>query len=67
MAVKFEFTVNDVDAENIMGAMNDYIVKMQLKILDEMEGSNREQYILSYKRHQEYFRELIGKMKNTRQ
>ena len=64
--VKFEFTVNDSDAENIMGIMMEAQNNCDLKILDEMCGRADPKTIQWYTEHKEYLKNLRKKMKNFR-
>ena len=74
MAIKFEFTVADVDAENIVSALHDRINKENELILKEMDkGSNltgeakrqSDAEIQWYRKSIVYTKGLIKKMKNT--
>ena len=65
--IHFDFTVSDVDAENIMEIMRDRINHNNLRIMDMMTQPGRhEQTIQAFRRDNEYVEELIKKMTNTR-
>lgn len=68
--IKFEFTVDDADAENIFSCIQDAALKnlerisvvKSLNYPPEVEAS----YIAAYERDREYLLGLMAKMKNTR-
>jgi hypothetical protein len=68
--IHFDFTVSDVDAQNILQIMRERINANNVKIIDHMvqvlvqEG--HEDYIAAYRRDNEYVEGLIQKMTNTR-
>ena len=68
--IRFDFTVSDVDAQNILQIMRERINANNVKIIDHMvqvlvqEG--HEEYIAAYRRDNEYVEGLIQKMTNTR-
>ena len=68
--IRFDFTVSDVDAQNILQIMRERINANNVKIIDHMvqvlvqEG--HEEYIAEYRRDNEYVEGLIKKMTNTR-
>lgn len=67
--VKFDFTVTDADAENIMEIMRNQIMHNNQHILELMADPNyptQEHYIEAYKQDNEYIVGLIKKMNNTR-
>lgn len=69
--VKFEFTMSDVDAENMLRAIHDTGVDNIEKILrvmvnPDLTEEQKEMYIRSYKDSQEYFEGLITQMTNYR-
>lgn len=71
MTVKFEFTMSDVDAENLVGAVRDSAVRCDEDIMAVMANQTltaeqKAQYIETYKAHREYILGLIAKMSNTR-
>lgn len=64
--IKFEFVVDDIDVENIMGIMWGAVCKCDIDIMNEMVGSNDPKTIQWYRDHQQYLKELMSKMKNYR-
>ena len=64
--IHFDFTVTDVDAENIFAIMRDRIVENNVIIMNMIGKPGKEDYIEAYRRDNEYVEELIKKMKNTR-
>ena len=68
--IHFDFTVSDVDAENIFSMMRERINANNMKIIDHMAQSvtqdGHEEYIKAYRRDNEYVEELIKKMTNKR-
>jgi uncharacterized small protein (DUF1192 family) len=74
--IKFEFTVEDVDAENIMSCLSDRINKENMDIMDEMVKQHQsddpsvksecEARIAWLRASIEYTKGLKKKMKNTR-
>ena len=71
MTVKFEFTMSDVDAENLVGAVRDSALRNDEFIMDVMldqalTAEQKAQYIRAYKAHREYTLGLIAQMTNTR-
>lgn len=65
--IHFDFTVSDVDAENIMEIMRDRINHNNLRIIEMIgEPEVDKQGIAAYRRDNEYVEELIKKMTNTR-
>lgn len=63
--VKFDFTVSDADAENIMEIMRNQIMQNHSKITSLMCEIGQEHYIEAYKQDNEYIEGLIKKMTNT--
>jgi hypothetical protein len=68
--IKFEFTVDEVDAENIFSCIRDAAIKNDERIIDVMSLNYppdvAERYIAAYRRDKEYLLGLIEKMSNTR-
>jgi hypothetical protein len=69
--IHFDFTVEDIDAENIVRAVRDSALRNDEKIMDYMmrEGLTQEQkdsYIDWLKANKAYMLSLIEKMTNTR-
>lgn len=64
--IKFEFVLTDDEAERLMEAVQSYIQKLHIYILDEMAGKNRTEYITAYKNLIEYYKNIKSKMHNTR-
>lgn len=65
MAIHFDFTVSDADAENIMDCINNCIVNNNRVILKLTVAGDHE-LVAAYKRDNEYLKKLKLKMKNTR-
>jgi hypothetical protein len=71
MTVKFEFTMEDVDAENLIWAIRDSALRNDISILDYMvrEDLTQEQkdvYIKYFEDGKAYTLDLIDQMTNTR-
>jgi len=71
MTVKFEFTLEDVDAENLIWAIRDSALRNDISILDYMvrEDLTQEQkdvYIKYFEDGKAYTLGLIDQMTNTR-
>jgi hypothetical protein len=69
--VKFEFTMSDVDAENMLRAIHDNGVDNIEKILrvmvnPDLTEEQKEMYIQSYKDSRIYYEGLISQMTNYR-
>ena len=65
--IHFDFTVSEVDAENIMEIMRDRIIYNNMQIMNLMTQPGRhEQTVQAFRRDNEYVEELIKKMTNTR-
>ena len=64
--IHFDFTVSDVDAENIFSVMRHRIVLNNMEIIELIGKTGQEHYIEAYRRDNEYVEELIKKMTNTR-
>ena len=73
MAIKFEFILNDMEAENLFQWLQESVCKCHDSILDEMvkqgvEGEDREAYIKWYRSHIKYIEAVKARMleKQTR-
>ncbi len=71
MAVKFEFILEDADAENLIWAVRGYALRNDEYILDQfarqdLTEEQKAANIRAYRESKEYFLGLIGKMANTR-
>ena len=64
--IHFDFTVTDVDAENIFSMMHERISANNMRIIEMIGKSGKEVYIEAYRQDNEYVEELIKKMTNTR-
>ena len=64
--IHFDFTVSDVDAENIFSVMRHRIVLNNMEIIELIGKTEQEHYIEAYRRDNEYIEELIQKMTNAR-
>ncbi len=64
--IHFNFTVSDVDAENIISVMRHRIVLNNQQIVEMIGKPGQEEYIDAYRRDNEYVEGLIKKMTNTR-
>lgn len=68
--IKFEFTVDDADAENIFSCIRDAAIKNdeQIRIVKSLNYPPEvaERYIEAYRRDKEYLLGLIKRMSNTR-
>ena len=73
--INFNFTVDDIDAENIMSCMHDKELNCLTEISDLMmkihesndlkEQTKFQNYINWWEKHKEYLKELRLKMTNT--
>ena len=64
--IHFNFTVSDADAENIFTILNNQISRNReemLKLVAKGDESNMRQ---AYERDNEYIKQLMAKMTNTR-
>ena len=71
MAVKFEFTMEDVDAENLIWAIRDTALSRDKTIMEYMRRQDlspeqRQSYIDALEGSKEYLLGLINQMTNTR-
>lgn len=65
--IHFNFTVSDADAENIFTILNNQISRNREEMLELVAyGSLEYNMLRAYKRDNEYIRELINKMTNTK-
>jgi len=62
--IHFDFTVSDVDAQNILQIMRDRILHNNQQIIEMIGKSGKEDYIAAYRRDNEYVEDLIKKMTN---
>ena len=65
MAIKFTFTLNDVDAENLFHWIRSEQGQMDMEILREMSNDKwnvREEYIEWYKKHKFYIGRVMERM-----
>jgi hypothetical protein len=63
--INFNFTVSDVDAENIMGCIDEVIGSNDLAILKLTDAKNVSSTTW-FKKNNEYLKELKTKMLNTK-
>ena len=61
--IHFDFIVDDIDAENIMGLIDSEINKYETIRLNPKTSENMKDW---FKQYIGYLEELKGKMKNTR-
>ena len=71
MAVKFEFTMEDVDAENLIWAIRDSALRndehiMKYMARPDLTQEQKDSYIDHLKANRDYTMGLIEKMTNTR-
>jgi hypothetical protein len=71
MAVKFEFVMEDADAENLIWAIRDAALQNDIHILEYMSRQDlsedqRNSYIQHLEANKAYTLGLIEQMKNTR-
>lgn len=71
MTVKFEFTMSDVDAENLIWAIRNDALRNDESIMDyelreDLTREQKDSYINWLKANKEYMLGLIEKMTNTR-
>lgn len=65
--IHFNFTVSDADAENIFNILNNQISRNREEMLKLVAyGSLAYNMLEAYKRDNEYIKELMAKMTNTR-
>ena len=69
--VKFEFIMEDVDAENLMRAIHSYANDQHDAIIDiivnpDLTVEEKRMYIASYKDSYDYYKNLITQMANYR-
>ena len=65
--IHFDFTVSDADAENIFTILNNQISRNREEMLKLVAyGSLEYNMMRAYKRDNEYIKELIKKMTNTK-
>lgn len=71
MAVKFEFVMEDVDAENLIWAIRDTALKNDIRILEymarqDLSEEQQNNYIQHLEANKAYTLGLIEQMTNTR-
>ena len=71
MTVKFEFTMSDIDAENLVGAVRDSALRNDEYIMEtladeDLTPNQKTKYVEAFKAHREYTLGLIAQMTNTR-
>ena len=64
--INFNFTVSDVDAENIFTILNNQIHRNREEMLELMVKGDEHNMRGAYERDNEYVKELINKMTNTK-
>ena len=64
--IHFDFIVNDVDAENIMGCIQTEIVNCHMKIQKCIVAEDAQKVIDAYNSRIEYLEELKTRMYNSR-
>jgi hypothetical protein len=64
--IHFNFTVSDADAENIFTILNNQIVHNHVKMVKLMAKGDEYNMLGAYERDNEYIKELINKMTNTK-
>lgn len=63
--IQFNFTLDDIDTDNLFGCLQSEIVDMQERIMDEMSEQNRIEFINYYRNRILYIQELMQKMHHT--
>ena len=58
MAIQFQFTLNDLDAENFMYFIHEAVNSCHMGIMEEMAGENRKAFIDWYKNHIQYIEDM---------
>jgi len=64
--IHFNFTVSDADAENIFTILNNQIVHNHAKMVKLVANGDEYNMLEAYERDNEYIKELINKMTNTK-
>ncbi len=64
--IHFNFTVSDAEAENIFIILNNQIARNRQQILELMVKGDEWNMRGAYERDNEYIRELMNKMANTK-
>jgi len=62
MAIKFNFTLNDDDSENLIDFLRSEKFKYSDLIIEEMAGENRSEFIQYFKDQYAYAQRLIDKV-----
>ena len=65
MAVKFEFTLEDADAENLFGCINDCMMMSSNRLRKAIVAKD-EQLQKAYRKYVEYLQGLKSKLLHTR-
>lgn len=63
--IQFNFTLDEIDTDNLFGCLQSEIVDMNERIMDEMCEQNRVEYINYYRNRISYIQELMQKMHHT--
>lgn len=64
--IHFNFTVSDADAENIFTILNNQISRNREEMLELMVKGDAWNMREAYERNNEYVKELMAKMTNTK-
>ncbi len=64
--IHFNFTVSDADAENIFAILNNQISRNREEMMELMVKGDEYNMREAYERDNEYIKELIKKMTNTK-
>jgi hypothetical protein len=62
VAIKFTFTLNDLDAQNLFLCIQDAIRRFDDGILEEMSGAGHKSQIDWYNGHKRYVKEIMSIM-----
>jgi hypothetical protein len=64
--IHFNFTVSDAEAENIFTILNNQISRNREEMLELMAKGDEYNMLGAYERDNEYIKELMAKMTNTK-
>ena len=64
--IHFNFTVSDADAENIFTILNNQISRNREEMLELIANGDESNMRQAYERDNEYIKELMVKMTNTK-
>ncbi len=64
--IHFNFTVSDADAENIFTILSNQIARSREEMLELIAKGDESNMRQAYERDNEYIKELINKMTNTK-